>query len=242
MADDRLPSIYTFDLELTPTTDSINASVTAPFYPSFNIAGTSCFIEATYLNWDSNVDLMSTERTVVFPFFSHEPNTFQQNPASPVYNGDRLDFSTGQPSPIQIYRTNFATNCTSTTFQVKSSEILGIIDFSTTTIRTSTATVFSTNPVHDPFLIYSSLTDSSTTCGGYSTTSTSVTTCLGAVSNKKMYSSGPILSYIPDGPQQITFYVQRASNTRIVGISTKCYLTVILKIIPSSSPQPPIGV
>lgn len=245
MRDDRLPSIYTFNLSTVLSSDATSATIQVPFSPPFNIGGTSCYVEAQYLNWNSNVSVTNATPTeAVIPGFDATTNRLSQPTSNPVYNGDQIFWPTGatKPDPFTNNTIYFVMNATTSTFQLRTTTTGGATDITAAASASSTINIYPSTARNDPFLVYTSLTNSSNVCGQSTTTAWSTNTAIGSTFDNTFNSAGPILCYIPDGPQTITFYVKRASSTRIIGPSSTAYLTVILKIIPSSSSQPPIGV
>lgn len=60
--------------------------------------------------------------------------------------------------------------------------------------------------------------------------------------NAMFYSTGPILCYIPDGPQTVSFTVYREDGSPIASSMANNYFFAAFKIVPADSRQPPIGV
>lgn len=61
--------------------------------------------------------------------------------------------------------------------------------------------------------------------------------------DNKFYSHGPVLCFIPDGPQEVEFTISRTDGGDIAGDTTSknyCYMT--FKIVNATSRQPTIGV
>jgi hypothetical protein len=66
---------------------------------------------------------------------------------------------------------------------------------------------------------------------------------LAAFNNNISTGAGPVLCRIPDGPHTLTFTVRRSDGRNIAGDTTNTNsCLVFLKIVPSNSRQPPIGV
>lgn len=78
---------------------------------------------------------------------------------------------------------------------------------------------------------------------GVSERGTLPTVSCGSIVNNLFYGHGPILSYIPDGPQQVTFTIERTDGGNVANDLTNTnYLFVAFKMVNASSRQPPIGV
>lgn len=79
--------------------------------------------------------------------------------------------------------------------------------------------------------------------GDTSTQGTRPYVASGCICNNVFYSHGPILCFIPDGPQSIEFTISKTDGGEIVGDTTNVnYFYAVFKIVPANSRQPPIGV